>query len=236
MIVSVIIPIYNSSKILEKQIDYIKKIEEKISLSIEWIIVDDGSDDEEKLKKICLAHHLTYVGYSKNEGKGFAIQYGLNFSRGNLVFFTDADIPFQLDDLEDMVFEFQQYAIDLIVGDRTLKESTYFDHTFSKRTLGSKLFSYLVEKLILKEKFDSQCGLKGFRKDVLQDLFSTSKMKRFTFDVELLLRAKQRHYNIRKWPVTLRSHEESTVVFLRDGFRMFVDLLKIKYYQLLGRY
>ena len=83
---------------------------------------------------------------------------------------------------------------------------------------------------------DTQCGLKGFRKEVAQDIFGVSLINSFTFDVELIYIALKRNYDIKKVPVTLRSQDGNSVNVFKHAIGMALDLLKIKLNHVRGLY
>ena len=71
---------------------------------------------------------------------------------------------------------------------------------------------------------------------IAKDLFSVSRIKGFTFDVELMYISLKRNYDIKKIPVSLRSQEGNSVNVLKHGFKMVVDLFVIKLNHLRGFY
>ena len=75
---------------------------------------------------------------------------------------------------------------------------------------------------------DTQCGLKGFRGDVIRPLFETLHIDRFGFDVELLYAARLRGIAITRIPVKMQHREESKVHVVRDSARMLADLARIR--------
>jgi dolichyl-phosphate beta-glucosyltransferase len=117
-----------------------------------------------------------------------------------------------------------------------LDESNYFNEISAKRRFGSGFFTFIVGRFITTGISDTQCGLKGFRAAVADDLFRASRINGFTFDVELMYISLKRNYDIKKIPVSLRSQDGSSVSVLRHGFGMVLDLLRIKRNHMLGKY
>lgn len=87
--VSVIIPTYNRSRVLEKTVpSYIQEI------TLEVIIVDDGSCDctKETVKKLKEKYKIVkYIDLKKHRGLPFAKNIGVKKSSGKYVFFGDDD-------------------------------------------------------------------------------------------------------------------------------------------------
>jgi dolichyl-phosphate beta-glucosyltransferase len=118
-----------------------------------------------------------------------------------------------------------------------LPESKYFSKIKGARKLGSSIFTFFVGRFITTGFSDTQCGIKGFRGKVADDLFSVAKLNGFAFDVEILYIALKRNYDIKRLPVHFRStHDDSSVSLMRHAPGMLVDLFRIKWNHIRGRY
>ena len=95
------------------------------------------------------------------------------------------------------------------------------------RRAASKIFASLVEHAIIGGAYDTQCGIKGFRAPVAEELFGVARIDRFAFDVEILSIATRRNYRILRVPVVLENNEESSVNILHDSLHMLIDLASI---------
>jgi hypothetical protein len=105
-----------------------------------------------------------------------------------------------------------------------------------RRRIASALFSQFVGRVVTGGFFDTQCGLKGMRGDVADELFALQRLERFSFDVELVYLALKHKLDIKRIPVQLRNNETSTVRLLRDASQGVVDVFRIKWHQLRGHY
>lgn len=235
-LISIIIPSYRSAKALENNLPYLLEFIREKGLDAEVLIVDDGSMDEGETQRITESNNCRSLSYKKNRGKGSAVRFGMQYAQGDICIFTDADIPFETEAIESIIhyIDFKEY--DIVIGDRGLAESNYFNKISSKRRFGSGFFTFIVGRFITTGISDTQCGLKGFRKEIAEDLFSKSRINGFTFDVELMYISLKRNYDIKKIPVSLRSQEGNSVNVLKHGFKMVLDLLVIKLNHLRGYY
>ena len=77
---------------------------------------------------------------------------------------------------------------------------------------------------------------KGLRGDVADEIFSLQRLDRFSFDVEIVYLALKHKLDIKRIPVQLRNNETSSVRLARDAAQGFVDVFRIKWYQLRGAY
>ena len=234
--ISIIIPSYNSSEALLKNLPYLKEFLNKEKLEAEVIIVDDGSVDDGATKKVVETIGFNYVGYKMNKGKGHAVREGIKEASGDYILYTDADIPFEGDAIHTILHYLKVKEFDLAIGDRSLDSSEYFSKVSTKRKFGSGVFTFIVGRFITTGITDTQCGLKGFRREVAKDLFGVSLINSFTFDVELIYIALKRNYDIKKVPVTLRSQDGNSVNVFKHAMGMAIDLLKIKLNHVRGLY
>lgn len=116
--ISIIIPVYNTSLYLKRCLDSVKKQSYK---NIQIIVVNDGSTDEsqsilQNYKKANMELDLTLL-QKDNEGLSSARNYGMDFVKGEYVFFLDSD-DYLLQDAIENLMEKSQYN-DIIIGNFT---------------------------------------------------------------------------------------------------------------------
>jgi len=232
---TLIIPVYNCPSFIEETVIQVKRgLEEKIQ-AYEVIFVDDGSKDETKkiLEKLIQGEKkFKLISYPKNQGKGFAVKKGILSASGEIIFFTDADLPFGINPILEGYELIKKENCDLILGKRSSNSWQGW-----KRKLASRIFSFLVNKLFSLGIFDTQCGLKGFKREVAKKIFEKSKIKRFAFDVEILHLAKKHNFSIKIFPVkTVSFSSFSTVSLFPHSLKMLFDIIVIKLNSLLGKY
>lgn len=233
---SVVIPAYNDAALLARHLPALEAYLRELDLGYEIVISDDGSDDDGATRDVAEELGTVYIRSPANRGKGSALRRGMRCAQGRLRIFTDADVPYELDAIGTMVRHLDLEGFDFVTGDRTLESSHYSALVPLWRRIGSWLFSAIVRRVGAFGRFDTQCGLKGFRADVAEDLFGVGRIDRFAIDVELFAVALARNYKIARLPVRLRCQEGSSVRFLSDGGAMLWDLLRIRWYSLVGCY
>jgi dolichyl-phosphate beta-glucosyltransferase len=233
---SIVIPAFRSSSVLAKNLPVLFDWIQKQSFLTEVILVNDGSQDHGATRSVADAFGCAYVELETNQGKGAAVRAGMLRAAGDFRFFTDADIPFDCAALETFLHYLEMKEFDLAVGDRGLAESDYFSRVSNHRRFGSGFFTFLVGRFVTTGFSDTQCGLKGFKAAVAEDLFGVARINGFAFDVELIYVALKRNYDIKKLPVTLRSQDGGSVSVLRHGWRMVLDLFAIKWNHMNGYY
>ena len=236
MLLSVVIPSYKASVALANNVPGLISYLHQKEYAFEIVIVDDGSEDNSATEKVANDLHCIFLKNEKNLGKGAAIKKGMLHAKGDFRIFTDADIPFEYDAFDRFIEYLNAKEFGIVVGDRTLPGSNYFTEISPIRKLGSNVFSFIVGRFIAGGYFDTQCGMKGFRAAIANDLFSVNRINGFAFDVEILYIALKRNYDIKRLPVVLRSQEGSSVSLLRHAFGMLMDLFKIKQNHVRGLY
>jgi dolichyl-phosphate beta-glucosyltransferase len=233
---SVVIGSYNSADALEKNLCVLIDFLKSKTFFWEVIIVDDGSIDHDKTRNFALANNCIYLKNEVNIGKGAAVRKGMLNAKGKYRIFTDADIPYEPDAIDTFIKYLDFKEFDMVVGDRTLGDKGYYSEVNSLRSWASRVFAFIVGRFIAGGMFDTQCGIKGFKAEAAEDIFSVSRINGFAFDVELFYIALKRNYDIKKIPVKLRSQDGSTVSVFKQSFKMIFDLPRIIYYYYSGYY
>ena len=225
---SVVIPSFNEEKRLGPTLEKILHYLRGKNYAWEIIVVDDGSTDataklaEEKLDSV--THRVLRNIY--NEGKGQAVKRGMLEAQGDYVLFTDADLSTPIEEVERLLSRLQTES-DVAIGSRGLRESRVEVHQNLMREGMGKIFNRIARFVSFKRIRDSQCGFKCFRKEVARALFQEQKLKRFSFDAEIIYLAQKRGYKIAEVPVLWRNSPYSRVHILKDSVRMLVDVFRI---------
>lgn len=233
---SIIIPSYKGASILKTNlppfIDYLKVK----NINHEFIIVDDGSNDGGQTELVAKQYGCNYISYEGNLGKGGAVKQGMLLAKGKFKLYTDVDIPFEYQSIEHFLYYLEFKEFDVVIGDRTLPESSYLSEIPFSRKLGSVFFTFIVGRFVTSGLNDTQCGIKGFKAKVADDLFSVSTINGFAFDVELLYVALKRNYDIKRLPVKLRNNDETSVSLIKHAPGMLRDIVLLKTNHLMGKY
>lgn len=229
MKVSLVIPMYNEESIITATLGTVSEYMRANFTDWEVVFSDDGSTDG------CLAaveafpdEHIRAVTYEKNQGKGAAIRHGVLSAAGDVVIFTDCDLAYGLDVVKQAagLFEANPDA-DIVIGSRNLSKDGYEGYTLMRR-LASKAYIRCLAFAAGFKLSDSQCGFKGFRREMAQAIFSECEVNGFAFDFEVLIKAKNMGKKILEMPVKVINHRESKVSVLRDSVKMLKDVRQIK--------
>lgn len=237
MTLSIVLPSYKNAEVLGAQLPGFLAWLKGKGWSHEVIVVDDGSDDNGATEKVAKENNCTFIRLEKNSGKGAAVRKGMQAATGDFRIFTDADIPFEFEAIENFLHYLKDKEFDIVIGDRRLPESKYFSQIKGARKVGSNIFTFFVGRFVTTGFSDTQCGIKGFTAKVANDLFSVGRLSGFAFDVELLYIALKRNYDIKRLPVHFRStHDDSSVSLMKHAPGMLMDLFRIKMNHIRGKY
>ncbi len=225
--VSIVIPAYNEEATITDCLESLDQTLTRLPLLSEIVVIDDGSKDKtfQTASKVKTQSSLQIIKNKKNQGKGSALKSGFNLCHGNIVMFMDADLRLNLKTCTKII-ETLGYA-DVVIGSKWLPESSV-NYSYKRRLLSHsfKVLVYLLTKLPFS---DTQCGLKAFRRQVLDSLMPMTQIKRFAFDVELLYYAQKYGFSIKEIPLKIVNREKS--LRLHSMLKMGVDVLSLSYYK-----
>src|SRR5262249_28411095 len=236
-VVSIVVPAFNESSRIGDSIRKIDAFIQQSPMTFEIIVVDDGSSDNTaEIVRDCRIKGVRLVQNYRNQGKGYTVRHGVLAASGDYVLFTDADLSAPIEELNKLFDVAINEGADIVIGSRALDRRYIEKHQSRFRELGGMTFNLMVRGLLGLRLHDTQCGFKLFRRERCRRIFEQQTTYGFGFDPEVLFLAKRNGLTIRETPVRWSHAEGSKVNFLRDSVRMFLDLLRIRWNTIVGRY
>ncbi len=162
---TVFFPMYNEEANVEGSVVKALEVLPRLVGEYEVIVVDDGSADRTAEIGNQLAagnSNVRVVSHAENEGYGAAVRTGLESAKMDLVFFTDGDLQFDLEELELLLERVE--AADVVCGYRLKRRDPIH------RLLNAFLWNRLVRILLNLRIRDVNCAFKLFRRSVLDKL------------------------------------------------------------------
>lgn len=235
---SIVIPAYNESSRLPATLDRILAHIRERGWNAEVLVVNDGSTDDTAAIVHSYAHRdpaFRLIENPGNRGKGFSVRNGMLHATGEVLLFSDADLSSPIEET-DKLFAAIAAGNDLAIGSRWLRAELQTQRQPLYRQLYGRIFN-LALRLILRLRYrDTQCGLKAFTQRAAQAIFPLQHIERWGFDPEILYLARKFGFKVVEIPVRWAHSEGTRLHPLRDGIRMFFELLKIRWYALTGKY
>jgi glycosyltransferase involved in cell wall biosynthesis len=208
---SVIVPAYREGERIHDNLLRLLSVLDSLQTTYEVVVVSDGNGDATASEARRVGSPCVKVlEYAKNMGKGYALRYGADHCTGSLVTFIDADMEIDPTNIRRFLYFMSGAECDIVVGSKRHPLSEVSYPLF--RRFQSALYQLVIRILFNLRIRDTQTGLKLFRWQVLQDVLPLIAVKRFAFDLELLVVAQHLGYRrILEAPIELNYKFESTV-------------------------
>lgn len=234
---SLIIPAYNEEKLIVGTLDEIARFLDKKKYSWEVVVVDDGSkDDTQKLVSSYKNKRIKLVKLKKNSGKGAALRKGFLKADGEYRIFTDADLSVDIKYIDSLLGELEEGKIDVAIASRRVKGAKIKKHQPWHRENMGRVYTFLTSLIIGMDLKDYTCGMKGFTVEAANKVFSKALIDRWAYDSEILYLAKKYGYKIKQVPIIWENREDTRVKLKKVILESFIDLLKVRVNDLLGKY
>lgn len=234
---SILVPAHNEGPHIYGNIREIQRISDEISCQYELIVIDDGSKDEtyENIQKAAEGFsNIIVKRMRRNQGKGRALKYGFRFATGDLVAFLDADLDLHPGQIQNLFKIMNREKADVVIGSKRHPESK-LDYP-RVRKLISNVYFFLTKLLFRLPIKDTQTGLKLFKHEVLKRVFPKVVVKRYAFDLELLVNIHHLGHKIVEAPITLNYQRFMGRIRLKDLYHTGMDTIAIFYRMYILRY
>ena len=232
---SIFIPAYNEEKIIEDSIrlayDFIELIEYSTGMSIQLIILDDGSTDETYMRIVELSEELPIMvirekGPSRREN---LIKHMIK-SDSLYVGFMDCDLATELYDLFPLMENIKHY--DIVTGSRYMACSK-IERLWSRRII-SFLFNNGLKILFGSKIRDHECGFKMWKTRKLREIVKHTgygkayKDRKMFWDSEMWIYAQKLNMSFLEIPIVWHEGGKSALRF-RTELPMIKYILRLRW-------
>jgi glycosyltransferase involved in cell wall biosynthesis len=220
---SVVIPVLDEAATVA---ELHSRIRAAVGARCEVVFVDDGSaaPTREALRALAHGDPATRVfSLRRRHGKSQALALGFRRARGHLIATIDADLQDDPAELPALLARLRE-GFDVVVGWRRKRSDP------ALKVLSSRLFNVLVSAVAGVRLRDVNCGLKVFRREVLEDVALESGFHRFLPVLALWRGFRVTEVAVRHAP---RRHGRSRYGTAR-GLRGFLDLWVILFLMRFG--
>jgi len=174
-VISIVIPVYNEEQNLVLLQNEIAEALDVTGMDYEVLYIDDGSRDRsaEILRGFTQSsERIRLIQLSRHFGQTEAMQAGIDFSRGDILIFLDADRQNDPRDIPRLVRKIEE-GFDVVSGWRRHRRDP-----FLTRRLPSYAANFLISQLTKVKLMDYGCSLKAYRRDVIKGIKLYSEMHR----------------------------------------------------------
>lgn len=196
MSLSFVLPAFNEAENIGESVRRCAAVAEALGLEHEVIVVDDGSSDgtRDRVEALIaeLGPRVRAIHHPRNRGYGAALKSGLQAARLERVFFTDADLQFDVAEIGRLLAVASGY--DIVAGYRSPRRDPLH------RVVNGWAWSRLVDALFHVGVRDVDCAFKLFDRRVIEAV-SIRSLGAFV-NTELLVRARAAGFSVAEVPVS----------------------------------
>jgi glycosyltransferase involved in cell wall biosynthesis len=218
---TIFFPCYNEEENLPNLMDKVLKVIPEVADKYEVLIVNDGSKDKTSAIAHDYANKYSFVRVidQKNQGFGGALNAGLQNAKYSWVFYTDADLQFDLNDIYKFVDEASEGDSDVVIGYR-IKRAEGFKRAFFAK--GMKVWNQVMLGFPMFIK-DIDCAFKLIKKDVIVSVGPLNS-KGNLVSSEFLLKAIKRDYKFAQ--IGVNHYNRAAGVSTCGGLKDIVKVLR----------
>ena len=240
----IVIPCYNEAN----RLDY-NAFQSFLTLHSDYHLgfVNDGSKDDTlaflKRMQQGFETQISIVDCKTNGGKAEAVRQGIlkmsQVPELEYIGFLDADLSVSLEEFTDLVQTIHSDStLKIVSGSRVKRMGAVINRNLKRHLIGRSIAT-LISLLLGMPFYDTQCGAKVFRKELVHVGFRSPFQSAWLFDVELFMRMKK-YYGIQaamnfilEYPLRRWVHVEDSKIGASDLIKIPLQLIKIQYhYQL----
>ena len=220
--ISVFFPCYNEQENVARAVNQAFTALKELNADFEVIIVDDGSSDStgqiadeiaSRESRVKVVHHPTNLGY------GAALQSGFKAATKELVFYTDGDSQFDINEMPPLLPLIKRY--DIVSCYRLNRQDPFV------RRINGWCWTKLVCLLFGMRIRDIDCAFKLYKREIFDNIKLSSAGA--MIDTEILARAAHKGYSITQKGVHHypRTAGTQTGANLKVILRAFKELFKL---------
>lgn len=232
--VSILIPCYNEVATIDRTIDAVLAIRDRLStmeLGMQIVAVDDASSDQTYDRLALRARDLdgcmVVARHPVNRGKGSAIQTARAHASGDIAIIQDADLEYDPEDIPAVIAPIVDGVADAVMGSRFAGGGAhrvlYFWHS-----LGNKWLTIMSNMFTNLNLTDMEVGYKAFTMPAFRIMHLTNP--RFGIEPEIVARLAQMGARVYEVPINYhgRTYAEGKKITWRDGVAAFFHIVRAR--------
>lgn len=243
MLLSIIIPVYNEERLVGKLLEKVTALPESPVLSIEIIVVNDGSTDATDAAIRGFIRNfpdapIHYFVHPRNMGKGAAVRTGFQHAKGGILIIQDADLEYDPRDIPEVVRPILEGSAEVVYGSRILMEKALgrsgvfglitgkHPHSYVLAYLGGVAITKWTNLLAGSSLTDEPTCYKCFRRSALEGI--RLEADDFSWEPEITVKLLAKGIKIHEVPISYhpRKNEEGKKINWKHGVGALWTVLK----------
>lgn len=227
MKITILIPVFNEERTINLLLKRV--LAQTNSWEREIIVINDGSTDKTLERLQSFLKDIVLVNLSVNQGKGMALQKGLEKATGEIIIIQDGDLEYDPKDYPGLLEPILKGEAKVVYGSRNLAERKY---TYKMYLLGGVFLTKFLNFICRAKLTDINTGYKVFKTEILKEI--GIETKGFEVCEELTVKVLKRKLKIVEVPISYnpRSFEEGKKIKWLDGLKAVWTIL---YFSLFDR-
>ncbi|MBL8159416.1 glycosyltransferase family 2 protein [Candidatus Saccharibacteria bacterium] len=187
---SIVVPTLNEAGNVALLLQRIAANLQPAGIAYDVLFIDDHSTDGtvETIKSLAGTYPVSVSLKHGRRGKAYSILQGIDEARGELICMIDADLQYPPEAISAMVKYITDNKADVVLSQRVTH------NTSPLRQLSSKVYNFFFTKLLFGIDYDTQSGLKVFRREIMQDM--QLHPSPWSFDLEFIVECLLRGYRV----------------------------------------
>ena len=233
MKLSIIIPIFNEDRTIEKILKLVKGIKLPKNLKKEIVVVDDASSDKTPQILKEFGETIKIIRHNRNLGKGAAVRTGIQNATGDIFIIQDADLEYDPKDYLKLLEPILKNKTEVVYGTRLKNYPLKFwgkDKTvLPTHLIANRFLTALTNILYFTNLTDMETCYKVFTKKVINNIML--KSNRFDIEPELTAKILKRGFKIIEIPIIThpRTYNEGKKIEMKDGIIAIWTLIKYRF-------
>lgn len=220
-LISIVVPVFNERESLATLHGEIDESARRHGLQVELVFVDDGSRDGswEVIRDLSARDPRVHaLRFRTNFGKAAALSAGFKEVRGPICMTMDADLQDDPHEIPRFVHAIDD-GLDVVSGWKKKRNDPFY------KVIPSRIFNWLVGRLTRVNLHDHNCGMKCYRREVLQEVRLYGELHRF-----IPVLAAARGFRVGELVINHRARKFGKSKYgFRRYMRGFLDLLTVKF-------
>lgn len=221
--ISAFFPAYNDGGTIASMVVMATVVLQELTDDFEVIVVNDGSQDftGDVLKKLEESlSHVRIVTHKKNRGYGGALRTGFKSATKDLIFYTDGDAQYDVQDLRSLYAKMTD-DVDMVQGYKISRNDPWY------RKIIGPTYHFTVKTMFGLHLRDVDCDFRLIRREVFDKVRLTRNSG--VICVELMKKIEDNGFTIAEVPVGHyhRAYGQSQFFNFKRIWRTGVDLVRL---------